>query len=88
MAFNPDDIRANRNYFAAKLRALKQKIDVEHRVKGKEGGDYLLLDARSRDAFGQAHIPGALCTPYEELDALVAQLPKDRELVVYCWNDY
>jgi hypothetical protein len=28
MAFNPDDIRANRDYFLEKLRAEKQRNDV------------------------------------------------------------
>ncbi len=88
MPFSAEDIRANRDYFAHKLRAEKQKNDVIKKVKGEAGaGEFLLLDVRSRDAFAKAHIRGAFSAPLEELDALMAQLPKDRELVTYCWND-
>ncbi len=84
MAFNPEDIRANRDYFAAKLRAERQKADVVKKVKeGK--GEFVLLDTRGRKAFEQGHIPGAWCLPLEEFDALASQLPRDRELVTYCW---
>jgi rhodanese-related sulfurtransferase len=88
MPFAPEDIRANRDYFANKLRAEKQKNDVIKRVKGDSGGgEFVLLDVRPRDAFAKAHIPGAFSVPLEELAALVAQLPRDREVVTYCWND-
>lgn len=88
MPFSPEDIRANRDYFARKLRAEKQRNDVIKRVKGEPGaGDFLLLDVRSRDAFAKAHIRGAFSAPLEELGALAAQLPRDRELVTYCWAD-
>ncbi|MCI0422814.1 MAG: hypothetical protein L0312_26935 [Acidobacteria bacterium] len=88
MPFSPKDIRANRDYFAHKLRAEKQKNDVIKKVKGEPGaGEFLLLDVRSRDAFAKAHIRGAFSAPLEELSVLAAQLPKDRELVTYCWDD-
>ena len=85
MAFNSDEIRANRDYFAAKLRAERQKADVVRKVKESKG-DFILLDTRGRIAFGQGHVPGAWCFPLEELDALVPQLPKDREFATYCWT--
>jgi len=88
MPFSPEDIRANRDYFVNKLRAEKQKNDVIKRVKGESGGgEFVLLDVRSRDAFAKAHIPGAFSVPLDELSALTAQLPRDREVVTYCWND-
>jgi rhodanese-related sulfurtransferase len=88
MPFAAEDIRANRDYFANKLRAETQKNDVIKRVKGEPGaGEFLLLDTRSRDAFAKAHIVGAFSAPLEELAALAAQLPHDRELVTYCWSD-
>ena len=54
MAFSPDDIRANREYFVAKLRANEQQADVVHWVKKDPGfHEIVLLDARSRDAFNK-----------------------------------
>jgi rhodanese-related sulfurtransferase len=87
MAFSPDDIRANREYFAAKLRAEKQKVDVAAKVKKEpNAGDFLLLDVRTRDAFAAGHIAGALSVPVAEIPKLAPKLPKDKELVTYCWN--
>ena len=85
MAFTIDEIRANRDYFAHKLRAEKQRNDVLHAV---EGGtfDFVLLDTRGRDAFAGGHIPGARCAAMEEMDQLIPSLPKNREIVTYCWG--
>lgn len=85
MLFDEKAILANRDYFAAKLSAEKQKADVVKKVKEKTG-DFLLLDTRTRDAFEKGHIEGAWCVPLAEIDSLVGILPKDKELVTYCWN--
>ncbi len=87
MPFSPEDVLANREYFAAKLRAEKQKIDVQKKVNKDPGaGDFLLLDVRTRDAYAQGHIPGALSMPLADVPSLSAKLPRDKELVTYCWN--
>jgi rhodanese-related sulfurtransferase len=90
MAFTPDDIRSNRAYFLAKLKAERQWVDVMRRAKGEPKhakDEWVLLDLRGRDAFAKAHIQGSLCVPLDELDALSSMLPKDREIVSYCWTD-
>src|SRR5438477_12605047 len=85
MTFSADEIRANRDYFAHKLRAEKQRNDV---LKAVEGGkfDFVLLDTRGREPFANGHIPGAWCAPEEEIDQLVPLLPTDRGIVTYCWG--
>jgi Rhodanese-like domain len=85
MAFSADEIRTNRDYFAHKLRAEKQRNDVLHAVEGGKF-DFVLLDTRGTEAFSKGHIPGALCAPIEELQQLTAVLPKDKEVVTYCWS--
>jgi len=87
VAFTQAQIEANKAYFAAKLGAERQKTDVLKRVQDGVG-TFLLLDVRPRAAFRKEHIQGAWCVPVEEIDELVAQLPRDRELVTYCWSDY
>ena len=87
MPFSQADITANRDYFAHKLSALKGKIDVVKKAQTGEG-DFLLLDSRPRGAYEKAHIRGAISLPFEEIDRLASQLPRDKELVTYCWNDY
>ena len=87
MPFTEDQIRSNRSYFAAKLAAERQKADVIKKVNKEAGApDFVLVDTRQRDAYAQGHIPGALCVPVTELAQLAGKLPRDRELVTYCWN--
>jgi len=85
MAFTSEEIRANRDYFAQKLRAEQSRSDVLHAVE--EGTfDFVLLDARGRVAFASGHIPGALCAPADELERLAEGLGKDKEVVTSCWG--
>ncbi len=63
----------------------KQFNDLIHKVQDSKG-DFVLLDTRTREAFAQGHIRGAWCAPLAELPALAKGLPKDRELVTYCWK--
>jgi rhodanese-related sulfurtransferase len=85
MAFSSEDVRANSEYFAHKLHAEKQRNDV---LKAVEAGkfDFVLLDTRGREPFAAGHIPGAWCSPADEVDQLATSLPKDKELVTYCWG--
>jgi rhodanese-related sulfurtransferase len=85
MAFTKEQIAANRDYFIHKLNAEKQRNTV---LKAVESGtfDFVLLDTRGREPFASGHIPGALCAPQEEIDQLIPTLPKDKEIVTYCWG--
>lgn len=85
MRWTQQDIERNRQFFVEKLQAIKQRNDVIGAVEANSM-DFVLLDTRGRDAFAGGHIPGAWCAPFEELGSLVPQLPKDRELVTYCWG--
>ncbi len=48
----------------------------------------VLVDARSAEAFGMGHLPGAHSLPAADIDAIVSSeslpLPTDRDIVVYC----
>ncbi len=88
MHFDSRDVEANRAWFAAKLRAEKAKNAVLHHVKDGLGAPFLLLDVRPRAAFRKGHVQGAWCVPEDEIPTIAAALPRDVELVTYCWNDY
>jgi rhodanese-related sulfurtransferase len=85
MPWTKEEIDRNREFFVEKLHAMKQRNDVLHAVEGNNM-DFVLLDTRGREAFSGGHIPGAWCVPFEELGSLMRELPKDRELVTYCWG--
>ena len=85
MAFSEAQIRANMEHFAHKLRTEKSRATVLHAVEDNKF-DFVLLDTRGRQAFASGHIPGALCAPMEEFGHLTAHLPKEKEIVTYCWG--
>lgn len=47
-------------------------------------GDALLLDVRMPEEFAQGTLPGALNIPVDNLRGRLAELPKDRELRIFC----
>lgn len=72
-------------YWEAKLAAEKQLLDVVRHVE-RGDGDFVLLDARERDAYEQGHIPGALSVPLDYVSEVGPSLAPDRPYVVYCWR--
>lgn len=43
-----------------------------------------LLDVRTAEEFAEGRVPGAKNVPVRELEARLAEVPRDREVVVYC----
>jgi rhodanese-related sulfurtransferase len=58
--------------------------DLKRKIEGKE--NFLLVETLPAEKFNQAHLPGALNIPPEQLKQLAPQLlpEKDAEIVVYC----
>ena len=85
MAFTEAEVRVNRDHFAHKLHAEKQRSEVVHAAESGNF-DFVLVDTRGRVPFADGHITGAVCVPLEELEQAMASLPRDREIVSYCWS--
>ncbi|MEI8312894.1 MAG: FAD-dependent oxidoreductase, partial [Verrucomicrobiota bacterium] len=47
-------------------------------------GNAILVDVRDPDEFEEGHIPGAINLPLNDLRARLNELPRDRELWLYC----
>lgn len=47
-----------------------------------------LLDVRPADEFHAGHLPGATNIELETLEARVAELPRDKEVIAYCRGPY
>jgi rhodanese-related sulfurtransferase len=55
----------------------------------KNTSAYLFLDTREPAEYAVSHIPGARCVGYDDFDPKsVADLPRDRPLIVYCSVGY
>ncbi len=71
------------DFFRAKL----QFESTPHALKdGMEKGAVHLIDLRDPQSFALEHIPGAVNIPLAELSKNFSTLPKNKTLVVYCWN--
>jgi rhodanese-related sulfurtransferase len=43
-----------------------------------------VLDVRTPDEFAAGYVPGAVNIPHDQLASRISEVPKDREVVVYC----
>jgi rhodanese-related sulfurtransferase len=51
-------------------------------------GEVVVIDVRPRVEFAAGHIQGARSVPLDELEARLAELPPDAEVVAYCRGPY
>ena len=51
-------------------------------------GEVTVLDVRPIEEYRTGHIPGALSVPLDRLQAILAELPVDQEIVAYCRGPY
>jgi rhodanese-related sulfurtransferase len=71
---------------------LKAKLDYEASPYGlketleNSPGDVVLVDVRDEESFRKEHILGAANIPSAELVKRLADLPRDRTIVTYCWD--
>ncbi|GLY01317.1 rhodanese-like domain-containing protein [Actinoplanes sp. NBRC 101535] len=66
-------------FFAAKLAFETDVSDVHAALESGRPG-LILIDSRNTASWDQGHLPGAVHRPDP------ATLPRDAELVVYCWG--
>ncbi len=72
-------------HFSSGFRFETDCWDVHAAMTGGSA-DFVLLDARSPDAFARGHIPGALNVPHRKIVAgyMDPRWPKETIFVVYC----
>lgn len=59
---------------------------VEVKDRKKNGEDMVLVDVRTPAERASRKIDGSKHIPLQELDGRAGELPRDRELVIYCQN--
>ena len=50
----------------------------------KADADLFVLDVRSPEEFAAGHVPGAVNIPHDRLAERLMDVPKDKDVVVYC----
>ena len=60
------------------------RIGTEETRAKLEQGEALLVDVRSANSFQQSHAAGAVSIPEDEMEARLDELPRDKEIILYC----
>lgn len=66
-----------------KIQKIPDEISVAQAKEAWEAGAFI-LDVREAEEVKQAHIPGAILIPLGQLQKRLAELPKDRQIVIIC----
>jgi rhodanese-related sulfurtransferase len=82
----PAAVEAAYAHFAAKLAFEADVSDVHADLAAGVPG-LVVVDSRSREAWDQGHLPGAIHLPTREIaDRAGAEVPADAVVVTYCWG--
>lgn len=80
-----DDVRGYAEPIAPSDDATATTQQVDARTAGRLAGEGApVVDVRERSEYLDGHVPGARHIPYEQLEQRIAELPRERTLVVYC----
>jgi NADPH-dependent 2,4-dienoyl-CoA reductase/sulfur reductase-like enzyme/rhodanese-related sulfurtransferase len=66
------------------IRGDHPQVDVDAVLAAPSGEFPYLLDVRTAQEFAQGHIPGAVNLSVDELRSRLSELPRDRQIAVYC----
>jgi len=61
---------------------MSQEALLEHQSKHPK--HLLVLDVRTPQEYADGHVPGAVNVPYDQLASRLAEVPKDKDVVLYC----
>jgi rhodanese-related sulfurtransferase len=65
-----------------------EEVTRDELMRRAATGEVMVLDVRPADEYRAGHIPGAISIPVDELQARLADIPADVEIVAYCRGAY
>lgn len=65
-----------------------ERVEADELLRRALAGEVTVLDIRPGEEFEAGHLPRARSVPLRELEAAMATLPADREVVAYCRGPY
>jgi rhodanese-related sulfurtransferase len=80
-----DELNDAERFFTEKLRFEADPATVNHMIESKNQ-DIVVVDVRGRNAYKDGHVPKAISMPNEELDSRIGELPKNKRIILYCYN--
>ena len=70
------------NVPSAKVTPMTQEQLLEHQAK--HAHHLFVLDVRTPAEYAEGHVPGAVNVPHDQLASRLAEVPKDKDVVLYC----
>jgi len=67
---------------ASRVAPMSQEALLEHQAKHPR--HLFVLDVRSPEEFKEGHVPGAVNIPYDQMASRLSEVPKDKDVVLYC----
>ena len=64
--------------------AVKAAVDVTEAQRRLVGREALLIDVREPDEWAAGHVAGATHIPLGDLEARLAEVPRDRPVLLFC----
>jgi rhodanese-related sulfurtransferase len=61
---------------------VSQEALLERQQEGDEAT--YVLDVRSPEEYASGHVPGAVNIPYDQIASRLAEVPRDKDVVLYC----
>jgi rhodanese-related sulfurtransferase len=61
-----------------------QRIKLDETVDKLESGQAVLIDVRSKSSYDKVHAAGAVSIPEDTIESRLDELPRDREIILYC----
>lgn len=63
-------------------------VSRDELLAGLKDGSVAVLDVRPEEEYRAGHLPNAINIPVEQMEAMLGELSKDREIVAYCRGPY
>jgi rhodanese-related sulfurtransferase len=73
------------SFFETKLEAEWGPVDLKRALESR-AQDIIIVDTRAPEAYQEEHIPQSVNIPTAELSQRLGELPKNKEIVPYCWS--
>ena len=67
---------------SASLPLISAQALLERQAKGDSS--LFVLDVRTPQEFSAGHVPGAVNVPYDQVASHLAEIPKNKDVVIYC----
>lgn len=85
--FTREDVELSRRYFEQKLKLTLGPVEMKEMMDDPALRDrFMLIDVRNREGYAKEHVPGAVNIPEGELESRLDEIPRDKEVIVYCWT--